>query len=283
VSQGLLVKPEPTHRLGQDVTDELGIKKYEPPTPLWNTSERRVLQKQKGFWGYINAMFPKYTKIKNYKNYNNVIPQSTPVVITEKIHGTNFRAGWVDVSKYKHPWYKRLWSRMTKKLPESVFVIGSHNMIRRKTDPIYHRAAREAGLDKLGEEWSGFVFFGEVYGLGIQELSYGVTPGEIDLVIFDIYYANKYRQVSYLPWGEVQSICVYLGLNTPPVLYEGPWDRSLAKIHADGPSMIPGAKHHREGVVIRPVTETWSPDVGRWILKRISDTYLLGKDRTENH
>lgn len=284
VSQGLLVAPDKDHQLGQDVTDKLGIKKYEPPMPGWLRQQgaRKIPKKKKKFVAYVDSRFPKYTKIRNHKNFKNAIQGGTEIVITEKIHGTNFRAGTIYTGGFKYPWYKRLWRWMTRNTKKWRFTIGSHNVTKWYEDKIYHRAAKEAGLDKLGAEWNGFIFYGEIYGHGIQELSYGVPPGEIRLAIFDIIYQSEYGQTNYLPWCDVQAACQRLGLETTPEIFVGPWNDDMVKL-ADGKSKMPGAKHHREGFVVKPLAESWHPSVGRLILKRISDTYLLGKKRTDFH
>jgi RNA ligase (TIGR02306 family) len=283
ISQGLPIKPEPHYQLGQDVTDELGIKKYEPPMPGWlKQGQQKIPKKKKKFVRYVDAQFPKYTKIRNHKNFKNAIVEGTEVVILEKIHGTNFRTGTIYVGGFKRPWYKKLWAKIRGKNQPWRFTVGSHNVVKWHEDKVYHRAAKEAGLDKLGEEWNGFIFYGEIYGHGIQELSYGVPPGEIRLAIIDILYKNEYGQANYLPWCEVQAICERLNLDTAPEIYAGPWYASMINL-ADGKSKLPQANHHREGMVVKPLSESWHPSIGRLILKRISDTYLLGKKRTDYH
>jgi hypothetical protein len=95
-------------------------------------------------------------------------------------------------------------------------------------------------------------------------------------------FQNEHGQANYLPWHEMVDICERLGLKTVPELFLGPWSVSLVDM-ADGPSRMPKARHHREGIVIKPIIEKWHSNVGRLILKRISDAYLLSKDRTEFH
>ena len=248
-------------------------------------SKEKIYKKQRKniskFRKYINEQFPEYTKITNHKHNKNTIVEGQEVVITEKIHGTNVRISRVCTEKFKFPWYKRLWNKFVGR-PKGYFTVGSHHVIKWYDDAIYHRAAKQYGLDKLGDEWNGYIFYGEIYGKKIQHLSYGVPPGELRLAIFDIMYKNEWGQAHYLPWCEVVDICKNLNLPTVPELYIGPWKSDLVKL-ADGKSTIPGAKHHREGFVVKPTHETWNPKVGRLILKRISDQYLLGKNITDYH
>ncbi len=285
LSQGLPIKPESHHQLGQDVTKELGIVKYEPPIPKWlkQQGQKKIPKKKKKFVAWVDSQFPKYTKIRNHKNFRGAIEEGTEVVILEKIHGTNFRAGRIYVGGFRTPWYKKLWNWVTfRQAPKWHFTVGSHNITKWYADKIYHRAAKQADLDKLGEEWNGFIFYGEIYGHGIQELSYGVPAGKIELVVFDILFKNEHGQANYLPWCEVLDVCQKLNLQTPPEIFVGPWFNSMVNL-ADGKSKMPGAKHHREGFVVKPLSESWNPRIGRLILKRISDTYLEGKNQTDYH
>jgi hypothetical protein len=50
---------------------------------------------------------------------------------------------------------------------------------------------------------------------------------------------------------------------------------------AEGPSLIPGAKHYREGIVVKPLEERYDKMVGRVQLKIVSAMCLenAGKER----
>jgi hypothetical protein len=83
----------------------------------------------------------------------------------------------------------------------------------------------------------------------------------------------------YLNFPEFE---LYLKINKLPIvpfLYTGPWDKSLLKF-AVGKSSI--ASHIKEGIVIKPISERYDPQVGRVILKHISEAYLLN-DYGDNH
>jgi RNA ligase (TIGR02306 family) len=283
ISQGLCVPASSHHQLGQDVTEELGIRNYEPQTPKYQSQgQARIPKKKKKFVAYVDAQFPKYTKIRNHKNFKGAIKEGTEVVILEKLHGTNHRSGRLYVGGFKKPWYKKLWDKLLKKDEKWRFTVGSHNVTKWHEDKLYWRAAKLSHLHELEETWNGYIFYGEICGHGIQELSYGIPPGDIRLFIFDILFQNEHGQANYLPWCEVQEICKRLNLETPPELYVGPWNDDLVKL-ADGQSRVKLAKHHREGFVVKPLAEAWHPSIGRLILKRISDIYLLGKKRTDFH
>ena len=63
-------------------------------------------------------------------------------------------------------------------------------------------------------------------------------------------------------------------LNFVPTLYRGPFDLEKIKALVDGPSTVEGAKHLREGVVIRPVVERDVWGLGRLQLKLVSNSFL---------
>ena len=68
-----------------------------------------------------------------------------------------------------------------------------------------------------------------------------------------------------------------------PLLFMGSWDeraKDMILAHARGTSTI--ASHIREGIVIRPMIERWDAKVGRVVLKRINEKYLL-KDYGDDH
>ena len=94
ISQGLIIEPEKIGicaKEGQDFTAQLGIIKYEPPEELPNVyGTCNKIKKM-----YINSNFHKYTDIENIKNHLKVFEDGEEIYISEKLHGTSFRAGWV--------------------------------------------------------------------------------------------------------------------------------------------------------------------------------------------
>ena len=92
ISQGLILDlPNGKFKVKDDVTEILGITKYESPEPKISISGRQVSKKK------LNSMFDKYTEIENINNYPDIFEQSDYIVITEKIHGSNFRAANLEI------------------------------------------------------------------------------------------------------------------------------------------------------------------------------------------
>lgn len=137
-------------------------------------------------------------------------------------------------------------------------------------------AARLA--EKLGASRVGI--FGEVFGAGVQDLSYGADgrSEKLGYAVFDVS-AEIGGEVRWLdPAGLLEG-----ELPLVPRLYEGPYDIATVLDVASGRETVSGRELHiREGVVIRPDTERYSPVLGgRAIAKAVSPAYLTRKGGTE--
>lgn len=279
ISQGMIVDPltlSLSHvEAGMDVTEELGIKKYEPPVHLSSQSGSAQASKKQ-----CNPNFRKYTGIENAKNYPEVFAAGEEVSVTEKIHGTNFRAGWV-------PFYAdTLWKRLKQFLrlaPSHEFVFGSHNVqlqSRLLHKGFYNTNVYAEAVAKYALRWylnPGEVVYGEVYGDGIQKgYTYGCKTGERKLVVFDLMRDGHWLDaVAFKHWADENK------LPTAPILYQGPFDLAKIKALTLGDSVLDHTQKVREGVVVKPLKETVTY-IGRKVLKFISDEYLL-KDQTDFH
>jgi RNA ligase (TIGR02306 family) len=77
-------------KTGTDVKDYFCITKYEPPVRnSGNTAPQGSPTK-------CHPLLHKYTDIDNLRNYTEMFQEGEEVIITEKIHGANFRVGLVD-------------------------------------------------------------------------------------------------------------------------------------------------------------------------------------------
>ena len=52
------------------------------------------------------------------------------------------------------------------------------------------------------------------------------------------------------------------------------FDLDAVLVLAEGNSLVPGANHMREGIVVKPIKERTDPEVGRVCLKVVSNAYL---------
>lgn len=247
---------------GDDTAERLGITKYEPPDPA-NTG---------GECDRDTGIMPKYTDIQNVRRYSRVIPDDMEVVLTEKIHGAN---GRVCVTKELNPESGPeglLWNKIS---------VGSHNTIKKPdSNNLWWKMVDKYELKYKLADYNDYVFYFEVYGW-VQDLRYGHSQHEQSIAFFDIF---DRKEGKYLDWDKSVEIFTKLGLPYPPVLYRGPW--LLAKEHMytyKSTRLVQDISHIMEGVVIRPVVESWDHKVGRLILKYITEDYLLRKGGTERH
>ena len=248
VSQGLLIPARPGWKEGQDVTEELGVTKYEEPIP---TDMAGVLMPSP-------PGFQKYTDIQNYNDFPGVFDPNDDVIVTEKIHGSNVRYAIIN----------------------GVFYVGSHT---RCLDPecaetnLYWRIARkydvEAKIRTLFMD-SDVQIFGEVYGPGVQDLHYGLK--EPALAVFDVLVHGVYAQDYHINRLSRETL-----IPRVPVLYRGKFNTLVLK-HSSGPSML-DKDTKRGGIVIRSENQPNHPLIGRKILKLLNVEHLLRSGGTERH
>ena len=244
-SQGMLAPlPKTSEPLieGSDVQDLLGITKYEPVEHCVISGDAEAPPR-----GWI---FPKYTDVEGMKRNPDIIQELEYVVLTEKIHGVNAR--------YVHDG-KRLW-------------VGSHTQIKKYDEKnIFWKQAIKDDLETKLSYMPMHIFFGEIYGQ-VQDLKYNIKSGS-DFRVFDVY---SLAEQKYLNFDEAYDRADSLGLKWVPILYEGPWTAKLNEL-AEGQSSF--ANNVREGFVVKPQIERWNEKVGRVILKRHGEGYLLRKKK----
>lgn len=258
------------YALGDDIGKAIGAKKYEPPVRLTGSE-----------CSSEHPLFHKYSEIENYNRYPNAIPEGTPVRITEKIHGTNSRVGIVRVPGEDG---QIVWEEMA----------GSHRVRRKRPvegqtceywEPIFRQGVKDLleGLRGVFLADSAVILFGEIYGPGVQDMDYGVSPGQRGYRLFDISIDGH-----YMPWELVEGWCsnAKYGVQAVPLLYKGPFSKDLVEKYTYGPTTIGeprGAFKGREGIVITPLDDKLSAVLGgRMILKSVSADYLDRKGGQDN-
>jgi len=280
ISQGLLVKLDTVGLdsnllIDTDVTSKLRIEKYEPPVrQQQNLMGGSVAKKKKN----TNVNFKKYSSFSNVKNCMNMFREGEMVTVTEKIHGTNFRAGYVPSDA------NTLWKKIRKAfgfLPKYEFVYGSHNVqlqdsinMNSTSTNVYLEAVNRDKLDKiLGP---GEVVYGEIFGSGVQKnYLYGCADGERKTVYFDIMKNGLYEDPD-----SARAFFVRKRLPMVQELYRGPFSFSRIKELLKGNSVMFPTQKIIEGGVCESL-ETNS-NVCRRITKFINDEYLL-KDNSDFH
>ena len=236
---------------GDDVTAEFGGKKYQPPETFKGTDSMRQPE-----------AFHKYTTIQHYYRNESVIVAGTPVRITEKIHGTNSRVGLVKDDGFEY----MCGTHHRRVMPECKGRISLY------WAPLTDDMKEMLDFISRGED--DVIVFGEIYGNKVQPMDYG-TPRGKGFRVFDISVNGE-----YLNWPDVKLYCNMYGIETVPVLYKGPFSLELVEEYASGPTTLAepddikcGFKG-REGIVITPLTEEYSPRLfDRLILKAVSPDY----------
>ncbi len=247
---------------GTDFAEALGITKWAPPVPTTMDGDVESAP----------DLLP-WVDIENLQRYPDVFEPGEPVVLTEKLHGTaclltlHAEDGRAQVSS-KGYGGKGL---ALKEDPRNLYwrAVHGHGL-----PAVAERLAKRLGARRVG-------LFGEVYGAGVQDLAYGADGRSetVGYALFDVS-ADIDGQIHWLDPAEVLEPGE---VPLVPRLYAGPYDLDAVLAHAGGRETVSGRETHlREGVVIRPATERYSPVVGgRAIAKAVSPAYLTRKGGTE--
>lgn len=281
ISQGILEYPSELDLdddlpVGTDVAEELGILKYEPPVNsiprhMQGTAVRRN-----------HPDFKPYHDINNFNYYIDLFQPGEPVYITEKLHGTSWRGA--KLAPVANSWWRKL-LKLVGLLPKTQICFGSRRVeLQSKLiysgyykKNVYAQIAKELDLDnllELGEE-----LFGEIIGSGLQGgYTYGHSDGEISFYAYDLM-----RDGKFLPPAEFVAWCDKHNIKRVPVLaLDEPFDITRLETLKRGDSDI-GGQRVKEGLVIKAMSESVDPRLGRKILKVISEDYLLQKNISDFH
>jgi len=129
-------------------------------------------------------------------------------------------------------------------------------------------------------------FLGEIFGRGVQDLTYGFN--DIQYRLFDIFvgYPRENMGGRYLTPAEISELSElfekFPKLSHVPVLYEGPLTREVINEYTNGMDTLNG-HNVREGVIIKPYSDQTLSfgELDRVILKSVSEAYLTRKGGTE--
>jgi hypothetical protein len=113
------------------------------------------------------------------------------------------------------------------------------------------------------------VLYGEIVGASVQMFDYGFPADRLGYFAFDLKVDGR-----YLDYTEFADLCGQYKVPTCPLVYSGPFDADHFWTLAKGQSLVPGAGHIREGIVVRPGQDRHDPRLGRVVLKMVSDDYL---------
>lgn len=253
---------------GMNVAEYLGITKYQPTIPA-------------SMAGEVYNAGQKFTvayDIENYKKYPTVLSLGEEVVMTEKLHGTFTGIGILPELDHGEQHYRGKFVVFSKGLGADGLCF-KHN--ERNINNLYVRTLETLGVFDMIEKAVGphlrapLFFLGEIFGVGVQDLTYGQkTPM---FRVFDV--CSGYRgQQRYEDYQVMVEVCDRVGLTTVPLIYRGPFTREKMLAFTSGLDTISGA-NIREGVVVKPTKERHDSELGRVILKSVSEDYLMRKNK----
>ena len=239
ISQGLVTKLDAFNikkELGDDVTELLGVTKYEP--------------KEVYFDGYKMGELPNGLSvydIENAERYPIIYSQLTsgPVYVTEKLEGTNISVVIDEEDK--------------------VWVNSRRKTVEEGNNLYWDVARKERLIDKLIalkhlEGFNHIAVYGELVGPGVQKNIYKLNENQI--YVFDIKFNYIFAAPDVFKW-----YCDHGSIRRVP---------ELNTLDSNGPSVL-NSSVLREGIVIKPIREAYSSEIGRVILKIRDPEYLCAQ------
>jgi len=218
---------------GDDMMENLGVYKYEPPVKQVQLSSGKRIRYQS------NHSFHVYYKFPNIKNVPGIFTEEDNVQITRKLHGTNARYGIVKKTKLSLIDKVKKFFRLANKWIDYEFVVGSHNVEKgsdsqgyydtnvwydiadkyKLKEKLWHYVKVRASVDKIE---AGMVIYGEIYGPGIQN-NYDYGLKELEFAVFDVTWNHEYENTIRTEHVVKNALM----LPHVPVLYTGPWSQEV--------------------------------------------------------
>ncbi|MCK9569737.1 RNA ligase (ATP) [Candidatus Pacearchaeota archaeon] len=254
VSQGIAfpldILPEGHYDLGDDVTDIMGIQKYEKPIPM---PQKAMIR------GNFPAFIPKTDEMRIQ-----VVPQvllrhsGKTFYVTEKLDGTSMTV-FRDAETGMH-----VCSRNMDLKPDYVHKWNGSS---------YWHYAIEHGLEELLKSLGNVALQGELLGPGVQGGKYQLN--ELQYRVFNVYDIDNHR---YMESQAMNDMVEAFGLGKDflvPYIGEITLSHSVDNLidMAKGKSML--CDRPREGLVFRSLPESTDPDLGRLSFKAINQDFLL--------
>ncbi len=247
ISQGLILPAVEGYSEGADVSDVLGIVKYDPPL-----SANLVGVALGNFPSFI----PKTDEVR-IQNLGALLTayEGTPMYITEKIDGSSATYFYRD----------------------GEFGVCSRNLELKETEGnAYWAMARELGLEKVlalyGEMGENLALQGELAGKGIQG-----NPLGLDKLTFFVYNVFNINDGTYLSLAAAQELIEFHKLQMVPLIETDHVLQGSTEYYVDranGMKSVLNPKVLAEGIVCRPMKEI-TTRYGRLSYKAINNKYLL--------
>lgn len=257
----------------QNYADALGVVKWEPEIPASMGGEVR------GETGML-----RWTDIENIQRYPHIFDAGEDVILTEKVHGTCL----VTTTFFESE------GERTEVISKGL--AGKNLAFIEDEKNLYWQAVRKNKVVELAREIRKMMeaitqskieavgIYGEVFGAGIQDLTYGRKNTERDVVVFDAQIRFVGGMTQWVDTDVLRSATT--DIRHVPIIWRGAFDINKVAEVAAGKEQVSGTESNiREGVVIRPVDAslTWADghSARRKIAKFVTEEYLTRKNGTE--
>ena len=289
ISEGLLVQLDGEGRVvdprdGQahaaegDLAEALGVVKWEPEIPVHLSGEVEASP----------LRFPSFD-VEAWKRDPEGLPEGTPCVVTEKLHGTLVYAAWQ--AGEEEPEAPVVSSKGQAAAGKSLKRSGKANVYHQAVEP-HARGMHAAGMKLLmghgGGPGSVVCWIGEVAGGKVQDLKYGKAAPE--LALFDCAVDAEGRgHWRYVDHDIMLEAMREEGLPGVPEVarIEAPAADPAGILRmtqlADGETVWGKGSHIREGVVVKALEDNGQTRAElRQMRKVVSGRYLTRKGGKEN-
>jgi RNA ligase (TIGR02306 family) len=238
--------------VGDDVSKLLSVTKYEPPVPGESRGPNRIRGNLMGVFPY---QVPKTDEIRIQSALKCLHELAgKDFYVTTKLDGTS--------------------ATFFKDFDGNLVVCSRNWAVKPDPPTVYYAMAEKYHLHELP---IGYAVQGEICGPGIQKNRLGLKKH--DLFVFNVYDANEGECLSYVQWC---SFCTHHKLQMVPVEDVVVGERATAYPHTlegwldRATGNYAGTKNRKEGIVVRPLVETYSRKLGgRLSFKVINNDYLL--------
>jgi RNA ligase (TIGR02306 family) len=200
-----------------------------------------------------DSRFLIYSDIQNVTDWPDVFELGEVIDVTEKLTGVHCRVGLIGGE----------WMAGSHKLQRTTPETEEDWQNNRYWKPLLLPGVKEMLMAIKGNQ---IILYGEIYGKGIQNLTYGQT-GEA-FAAFDIMVDGR-----YMDYRDFRNMCDLFGVPHVPDMGGAEYSLETIKRMAEGKAFM--GDHIREGVVVKPLRERTHPKIGRVVLKMVSDAYLI--------
>jgi len=231
---------------GHDITEALGIVKYEKPVPA-------------NMAGLVKGGFPSYLHKTDEPMMQSILPvineiAGKEVYITVKCDGT---------------------SGTFARFNDEIDVCSRNLSLKEQEGNVFWQMFRKYKMQEVFSAAGNFAIQGEVCGPGIQKNRLGLK--EHELFVFNVY---DIKAGTYLNFADFKGFCDVYKLQTVPILQVCQFVFCVEDLLKMAKGKYATGKN-REGIVIRPTVEAYSPTIdakygmaGRMSFKVLNNDYL---------